>query len=87
MKSLADAPLGERGAGEVALSGDGPLPGKRRLAPSDERIAAKVAQFVDVAPMVEGVMLLNPGFFRLERMRARSVVKERSDVRTKLRDR
>jgi hypothetical protein len=58
----------------------------RRKAPSAERISARVAKFCACdAPVVpEGVQPLNPGFFRLERMRSAQVTKVRAAKRGKL---
>lgn len=61
-----------------------PAPGKRRPQPDGAVIAARVAKVKDVAPAVEGVQPLNPGFFRLERMRMQSVAKKRAKVRAKV---
>lgn len=60
-------------------------PGKLRARPDTERIAARVARFVDDAPRDRNVTPLNPGFFLLQRMRAAGV-KKRGKLRAKLRD-
>jgi hypothetical protein len=48
-----------------------------------EAIAKRVAEFPE-AKAVEGVTPLNPGFFKLERMRMASAPKEKSKTRTEL---
>ncbi len=61
-----------------------PAPGKRRKAPDDKRIALRVAGFAEEAPVSEGVVRLNPGVFRLERMRAAGLTKKRAKVRKRV---
>jgi hypothetical protein len=62
-----------------------PALGKMRRKPDHAKIAARVARFADVAPVVPHVTPLNPGFFQLERMRASSATKKRGKVRAKVR--
>ena len=64
-----------------------PAQGKKRPEPDADKIARRVAKIKDVAPKAEGVVQLNPGFFRLERMRSQSVAKTRARVRAKVRGR
>jgi hypothetical protein len=63
------------------------LPGKRRRVPRAVRVAARVAKFHarDCAPVAEGVMACNAGFFQLERMRYGSPAKARATKKTKAR--
>lgn len=63
-----------------------PAPGGKRRKPEQERIAARVAEFVkdDAVERVPGVTRLNAGFFQLERMRAGGLVKKRAQVRKRV---
>jgi hypothetical protein len=58
--------------------------GRQRSKVDPVRVAARVARDVDVAPVAEGVTPLNAGFFRLQRMSARSAAKTRGKIRVKI---
>jgi len=78
--------MAQRESDEGLPVGIRPAPGKMRRKPDAARIAARVARFADVAPLRHpNVMLLNPGFFQLERMRASSAAKKRGKTRAKVR--
>lgn len=49
-----------------------------------ERIAERAADFVDEPPEAEGVVPLNPGFFKLQRMRGGPVAKSRGPARERI---
>lgn len=69
--------------------GDVQSASRKRKAPSDKVIAARVADHCacDCPPVAEGVTPINPGFFQLERMRQRQVAdkKARAAKRGKVR--
>ena len=55
----------------------------------NEKIAARVKHEIKRLPkeiVPEGVQLLNPGFFLMERVRANTGVKERATVRTTMKE-
>lgn len=58
---------------------------KRRKAPDAKKVRERVAKFCaeDEFCAPEGVQLLNPGFFTLERMRQQNVTKARAKRRGK----
>lgn len=56
----------------------------RRSLPKAERIAERIEGLAEDAEPAEGVVRLNPGFFKLERLRAGAAVKRRSDQRDKV---
>ena len=57
--------------------------GRRRQQPAPAKIAARVARALldGAVGRIEGVTLLNPGFFDLERLRSGSVAKKRGVTR------
>lgn len=85
--------LGERGAVDVTLGGNGKLPGARKRKPKTaEKIAARIAKFKDTYKPtreikngrdVGGTTPLNVGFFLLQRVRTESVTKARAKRRAK----
>jgi hypothetical protein len=87
--------LGEAGAGDVTLGGNGPLPGARKRDRRPDAVARRAASFVDTyAPTQEydkrgkhlgGTLPLNAGFFKLERMRAATITRKRGAARAKAR--
>jgi hypothetical protein len=54
---------------EVTLAGDGPLPSARKRDLSLERIQARLDTVDEVTDIVDGVLPLNTGFFRMEKLR------------------
>ena len=60
--------LGDRGAREGGSVGEGPIAVARKLRNVDI-VAAKLEAFEDDYAPPEGVTPLNPGFFRLQRMK------------------
>lgn len=62
--------LGQDGGTDMTMVQEGPLPSRVRKPRPGERIAARLAAFVDTPPVVESVTPLAPGFFKMQRLRA-----------------
>jgi hypothetical protein len=60
--------------------------GRKRKVPDAARIAARVKRFKFVERETVGVQPLNPGFFKLEQMRAVAAPKRKLKSRAKLRE-
>ena len=58
---------------------------ERKRALDPEKIKARIKANPERKRVVEGVLPLSGGFFRLERMRSATVVKAKSKVRGKVR--
>lgn len=61
--------LGRRGEREGADQGIGELPGRKRKSRRAVSVAARLAAFHDTHVVPEGVTPLNPGFFKMQRLR------------------
>jgi hypothetical protein len=48
------------------MPSEGPLPGRKR---HKQAVAERVSGFVDVVELPEGVTAVNPGYFKVERLR------------------
>lgn len=72
---------GDKPAEEAPL---GVFPNRKPRPIKAARIARRVARFVDSPPVVEGVIPVNPGFFKLQRMRSAQPAKGRAAVRQRV---